>query len=74
MKAVEGIAIRTQMDSTMLCVFRYNEPAVDFYLNKMGYEVDQSSAFNDNQHDVWELVKLTPSASQPNSKEKLQLQ
>ena len=57
MEAVEEIAAKTSMDSTMLCVFRYNEPAVNFYLNKLGYVIDQSSAFNDNQKDVWELVK-----------------
>jgi len=61
MQAVEEVAVRTKMDSSMLCVFRYNEPAVNFYLNRMGYRIDQSSAFNDNQQDVWELVK--PSAA-----------
>ena len=60
MKAVEDIAVLKRMDSTMLCVFRYNGPAVQFYLNKMGYRIDQSSAFNDNQQDVWELVKENP--------------
>jgi GNAT superfamily N-acetyltransferase len=57
MKVVEEVAHRTQMDSVMLCVFRFNEPAVRFYLNKMGYAIDETSAFNFNQKDVWELVK-----------------
>ena len=66
MKAVEEIAVGAHMDSTMLCVFRYNEPAVNLYLNKMGYRIDQSSAFNDNQQDVWELVKDNPNLSEEN--------
>ena len=60
MKAVEEIADRAKMDSSMLCVFRCNEPAVNFYLNRMGYRIDQSSSFNENQRDVWELVKPNP--------------
>ena len=60
MKAVEEVATRKRMDSTMLCVFRYNEPAVGFYIDKMGYTVDASSAFNDHQQDVWELVRPSP--------------
>jgi hypothetical protein len=26
----------------------------------MGYRIDQSSSFNENQRDVWELVKPNP--------------
>ena len=65
MKAVEEISLRRKMDSTMLCVFRYNEPAVHFYLNKLGYFVDGSSAFNENQTHVWELIKPNPTPSPP---------
>ena len=62
MQAVEEVAARTQMDSVMLCVFRYNHAAVSFYRDKMGYVVDESSAFNFNQNDVWELVKYSPAS------------
>ena len=36
--------------------------AVSFYRDKMGYVVDESSAFNFNQNDVWELVKYNPAS------------
>ena len=62
MQAVEEVAARTRMDSVMLCVFRYNHAAVSFYRDKMGYVVDESSAFNFNQNDVWELVKYNPAS------------
>jgi hypothetical protein len=40
---LEMISLTTQMKKVMLTVFKFNHPAMSFYMNKMKYIIDPSS-------------------------------
>jgi len=46
MNIVELLALKSHMHKVMLTVFKANEKAMGFYLNKMKYEVDENSPSN----------------------------
>mmetsp|Transcript_22043 Transcript_22043/g.32997 ORF Transcript_22043/g.32997 Transcript_22043/m.32997 type:complete len:282 (-) Transcript_22043:79-924(-) len=43
MTLMQIIAMRMNMDKVMLTVFKFNNGAMNFYKNKLGYQLDQSS-------------------------------
>ena len=60
MNIVELLALSSQMQKVMLTVFKSNKRAMGFYLNKMKYEVDESSPSNfegeENENCDYEIL------------------
>mmetsp|Transcript_9673 Transcript_9673/g.13654 ORF Transcript_9673/g.13654 Transcript_9673/m.13654 type:complete len:275 (+) Transcript_9673:36-860(+) len=52
MAIMEMIAMRSNMRKVMLTVFKSNQAALGFYLNKMKYDIDESSPSNFNDDEV----------------------
>lgn len=60
MNIVELLALSSKMHKVMLTVFKTNKKAMGFYLNKMKYEVDESSPSNfegeENENCDYEIL------------------
>jgi ribosomal protein S18 acetylase RimI-like enzyme len=60
MDLMEQIVRATEMEKVMLTVFKKNQSAMQFYTQKLNYEIDATSPSQHNQHEEYEILSKTP--------------
>ena len=66
MGLLQRVAEGFQFDCVMLTVFKSNARALAFYMDKLGYAVDEDDPINfDNLHECYHILSRRPRDSTP---------
>ena len=66
MGLLQRVAERLQLDCVMLTVFKSNARALAFYMDKLGYAVDEDDPINfDNLHECYHILSWRPRDAAP---------
>ena len=66
MGLLQRVAERLQLDCVMLTVFKSNARALAFYVDKLGYAVDEDDPINfDNFHECYHILSRRPRDAAP---------